>query len=123
MELIIRLPWPDEGLWPNRARRLHWAEKAKLAKQAKNDGYNATLEALGQRRPLGEIADYIAFNFVRPDRHRYDTAEAFSACKAAIDGICIALKIDDSQFNSITLNKRITVTPYPYITVILDVLQ
>jgi crossover junction endodeoxyribonuclease RusA len=93
--MIVSLPWPVPVLWPN--NRAHWAAKAKRRKAQKLAAWALTL---AERTPkLGDGRIPVTVTFHKTDRRRYDTHEAAYAVKGAIDGIALALGVDDSRFD------------------------
>ena len=89
----IELPWPDKHLSPN--ARVHWAVKARYRKEAYQlamfVSYPMSLWWTNKARFS------MSLTFCPPDRRRRDLDNAEAACKAAFDGMCAGLGIDDSQ--------------------------
>jgi crossover junction endodeoxyribonuclease RusA len=99
----IELPWPAKELNPNRRG---WGKgamhrHARLAKGAKElahwtacaggwTGYEPTEEAL-----------QITVTFHPPDRRRRDLDNLLASFKSSLDGIALALDIDDSRWTPI----------------------
>ena len=96
--ITVRLPWPPKELWVN--RKAHWAKRAPIAKQYRQDARVLTLVEM--KRRLMPTRLHLTFN--PPDRRRRDLDGMLSACKAGIDGIADALGVDDSTF-SLTLRR------------------
>jgi crossover junction endodeoxyribonuclease RusA len=93
--VIVSIPWPVPVLWPN--NRAHWAAKAKRRKAQKEAAWALTL---AERTPkLGDGRVSVTLTFRKADRGRYDLDGALSACKGALDGIALALGVDDSRFD------------------------
>lgn len=94
MRRDVVLPWPPSGLSPN--ARLHWARKAKLAKD-----YRAECawqcKAAGLEAPESERISMIV-EFMPPDRRRRDDDNMQASFKSGRDGIADALGIDDNRF-------------------------
>lgn len=91
---IVHLPWPDKTLSPN--ARPHWAALAKAKKKAKNDAYYLSLQS-----GLGKIdAERVAvtLTFYPPSRRAYDADNLSAQHKAALDGLSMAIGVDDSKF-------------------------
>jgi crossover junction endodeoxyribonuclease RusA len=104
LPVIIELPFPDFSLSPNRKNGKHWSSTQKAKVSRKDYAYYVTKQALA-------FVDYefkpkrISLDFIAPTRRRFDLDNALSACKADIDGICMALGIDDSAFETVILRR------------------
>ena len=86
--MIITLPYPPAKLNPN--RRLHWAQKSKIAKKYRSDcGFIAS-----------QFPKAMAFKitFHPPCRRKRDRDNVIAAFKAGQDGLADAWGVDDSQF-------------------------
>lgn len=95
------LPWPDKKLSPN--ARLHWSKVAKVKRKAKTDAFYLVREA-----GIGRIeADRITVrcSFYPPDARRRDTDNMVASSKACLDGVSMAIGIDDSKWE-LVLNPR-----------------
>jgi hypothetical protein len=103
--ISITLPWPDAALMPNRANGQHWAKTASKRAKAKELGWALAHNAgKGAILPDGDISLDIVF--VRPnDESARDADGLLSALKPSLDGIALALKINDSRFWPITMNR------------------
>lgn len=107
----ITLPWPDKALFPNRSKGVHWGAISGIKACAMNDAWALTKEALaGFRkdmgrdfRPVGNVPLTITFHY--PDARRRDLDNCFAACKSALDGVALALGVDDSLFYPVTLDR------------------
>jgi len=125
--LTIEIDWPDAALSPN--GRAHHFARARAAKKAKNDAWGWTKAlmpklgiAYGSWR--GPVTVQYTFHPMQ-DRGR-DDDNFIARCKAARDGIALALGIDDKAFVTLPViwgDKRtgkvvVTLTPA---TVILPV--
>ena len=89
----IELPWPDSHLSPN--ARSHWAVLRDYKQLA-----HETAHWLAYPLRLGwtrEARFSMSLTFCPPDRRRRDLDNIEAACKAAFDGMCAGLGIDDSQ--------------------------
>lgn len=89
-------------LWPN--SRLHWRDKQKPKRAYKNAGWALAFEA-GARRwaASGGLKDgerlHASFLFCPPTAARRDLDNCLAALKAAIDGMALALQVDDSLWH------------------------
>lgn len=98
----IMLPWPPSILSPN--ARAHWAAKRKATKQARVDGYYATI-ASNAEKPISKAINgtgriHLWAHFYAPDKRRRDDDNLLSSLKPYRDGIAEALGIDDTRFQS-----------------------
>lgn len=86
--------WPPACLSPN--SRSHWALKSKHAKQVKNDAW-------AQTKLSGIVVDKtkrvkLDITFRTPTKARHDLDNSLSRCKSLLDGVALALGVDDSKF-------------------------
>lgn len=103
--MIIELPLPDMRLSPNRKNGTHWRTTQKHKKAAKQLGYDAALLAAQGEKLQTDIDYKVSINFYIPTKRRVDTDNLLSAQKGVIDGIALALGIDDKQFNPYVLTR------------------
>ncbi|MGB2336255.1 MAG: hypothetical protein ACPH5V_03015 [Alcanivorax sp.] len=98
----IVLPWPDRKLHPN--SRVHWAPLAKAKKAAKRDAF-LVAKSVGWDKvewPDGRL--HVWIDGYAKDRRRRDHDGFLASLKAQLDGIAMAMGVDDSRF-----------VPHPYI--------
>ena len=102
-EISISMPWPSIALSPN--GRAHWRDKHKAAKASKNYAWGMTKSLMG---PLGivpgswigPIAVRLIFHpAVTRDR---DLDNMQASQKAALDGIALALGVNDTHFQPVS---------------------
>lgn len=94
---VIELPWPSKDLHPN--ARVHWAKKAKAAKQARNDAaYLALASGIRTYDYAGQQGLNVTLVFLPPDNRRRDTDGMISSVKNYCDGIADVVGIDDSKW-------------------------
>lgn len=93
MTHLLTLPWPAAPLWPNQARRLHWAVLHRARKAQRTDVRRACAEAgvAAAERAAME------FEFYPPDQRRRDIDGCIGALKGAVDEIAAALALDDAD--------------------------
>ena len=97
--LTLTLPWPSADLSPN--ARVHFMPHARAKKAAKNYAWGMTKAAMGPLRIAagswtGPIDVYLTFH---PAMNRArDVDNLIASHKAALDGIAMALGVDDSTF-------------------------
>lgn len=95
----IDAPWPDSKLMPNNAAGKHWSNTRKARDAYKQTGYCL---AYGQTI----TGRHLVIELYPPDKRKRDTDNCLSALKNLLDGICLALKIDDSELNPVTVWKK-----------------
>jgi crossover junction endodeoxyribonuclease RusA len=95
MSAQIFLPWPDKRLSPN--AREHWSSIARAKKSAKNTAHNTVLEA-GIGKVKAESIN-VTLAFYPPSKRSYDADNLLAAHKAALDGIALAIGVNDKIFN------------------------
>lgn len=102
--MLIKLPFPDSRLNPNKKNGKHWASTNSVKVEAFKYAYYATLEAMAHEnlkdRPL-----VLNLVFVQPDRRKRDLDNLLASAKSQIDGICKALGIDDHVFECVSLSR------------------
>jgi crossover junction endodeoxyribonuclease RusA len=104
MTLRIRLAWPDKALSPN--TRGHWATKYRAQKDANEEGYWLTRQAMGAQ--LGPKVTKIEHDGTSdiilkqtahpPDNRSRDRDNLDSRLKHHRDGIARAMGINDKHF-------------------------
>ena len=98
--MIVRLPWPPTGLSPN--ARNHWAKTAKLKKAYREA---CAWSAMQQgAKPIHADKLHLTLTFYPPTRRAYDLDNALARCKAGLDGLADALKVDDKHW-TLTIKK------------------
>lgn len=88
------LPWPDKKLSPN--ARVHWATLSKAKKKAKQDAYYLALESGLSKIEAEGIA--VKLTFYPPSRRKFDGDNLLASHKAALDGLSLAVGVDDRNF-------------------------
>jgi Holliday junction resolvase RusA-like endonuclease len=105
MSLILKLPYPNPSLNPNKKNGTHWGK----TKQAKDDGFVAgfyvSQSELKNRKIINKQTELI-ISFIQKDNRHRDLDNLLSASKSVLDGIAKSLQIDDKFFNPITLKKE-----------------
>lgn len=101
----IELPWPDRRLHPN--ARIHHMEKARVAKQSREDA--AWWAKHAGVKPIKADALSVTIIFYPPDNRRRDVDGMLASLKPALDGIADIIGVDDSKWQ-IALRKE---TPRP----------
>lgn len=103
--LIVRLPFPDKSLMPNKKNGNHWAKTNNAKNIQKFDGYVLTMQALDQAGPQ-EWTENIPLSliYMMPDKRHRDLDNLLAASKAIIDGIAQAIGVDDKRFKPILVD-------------------
>lgn len=101
--MIVRLPFPDASLMPNRKNGKHWSA-AYAPKAAQHDAaYYTTKQAMQDwKAPEGNIA--LSLLYLTPDKRHRDLDNLLAGSKALIDGMARALGVDDKRFRPILID-------------------
>lgn len=108
--MLIELPFPPSELNPNRKNGRHWGATHAVKAKYRQDCWNLALMAIntwqhgGYVAPAGDIP--LTLTFVQPDKRRRDRDNLLASCKAALDGVAAALKVDDSRFEPVTIRRE-----------------
>lgn len=113
----IELPWPSNKLSPN--ARTHYAVKMKITAAHKETAY-MTAKPISFERIILPVRTHVRIIFHAPDRRKRDLDNLLSSCKAYLDGIAIALGINDSLFRPITIDFAETTYPQGRVEICLD---
>lgn len=102
MSKILELPFPRSELMPNRANGRNYRALSGIKKQVKHDAYMLTIAAglKGIKANNG-----ISIMFHTPDKRKRDLDNMLTAMKNALDGVALALGVDDSTFHPITIDR------------------
>lgn len=92
--ITVTIPWPSRYLSPN--SRSFWAVKAHANKMAKASALYLVREV--HRGKLDAERVKVSLTFNPPDNRRRDLDNLIASLKSALDGISLALGIDDSKF-------------------------
>ena len=106
--LTVTLPFPDSDLMPNRRLGKHWSQSNTAKNRAFEDAYILTHQAMqGYRGPWhptnGRVP--VTLTFCAPDRRQRDLDNLLAASKSALDGVAAALRMDDREFEPVTLKR------------------
>ena len=96
--LRIVTGWPSSNLSPN-GRPNRW-QKAKSLRQAKNEGFIATLSAKPVGFQFGPGPLKVTIHAQPPVRRTIDDDNIVASAKAFRDGIAAALGVDDKVFQN-----------------------
>ena len=109
--LIVELPWFNAALAPNRANGRAWGGLATTKSKAKADAYALTQNA-AKGRKLSALEKYpLCITFIAPDNRRRDLDGCHGAIKHYLDGVALALGVDDSRFGPVLLDYRAGTKP------------
>ena len=107
--IIIELPFPDAKLNPNRKNGKHWGSSINAKIAARDMGYFVTKEACSKMNAnpseYFRLGCKLDIKFIAPDKRKRDLDNLLSSAKSHIDGVCLALGLDDYQFVSVTLRR------------------
>lgn len=95
--LKLMLPWPDPVLNPN--QRKHWAVKKDAKRAAKQTAFAITYNTGVKLDP--EKNYQVDLIFCPPNRSIRDLDNLQTSMKAALDGMCRALGIDDKMIRPV----------------------
>ena len=98
--ITVTLPWPPKQVFPNWRNSHHWSKSWKHVKGYKNTARILALEQIGRQVvPRHVTARWgVHLDIYPPDNIKRDEDGMVGACKAAIDGLSAALRVDDSLF-------------------------
>lgn len=99
--MSIVLTWPPRELHPN--ARKHFHAKATAAKAYRVSATYAAMAEGPQINADGPLM--LSIDFFPPDKRRRDSDGMLSSIKAGLDGIADAYRIDDYNFNPITIRR------------------
>lgn len=98
----VCLNWPDSKLSPN--SRVFWLEKNEIAQEHKLHAITKTVAAMkeagisrGTLNPEGRLL--VKLVVLPPSKHHRDEDNLLATCKAYLDGIAFALKVNDCNFH------------------------
>lgn len=95
----ILIPWPPADLSPN--KRTYWRKKNPI-KAAYRDECFYIAQRYAGKIPQGLVR--AAFIFYPPDNRARDLDNVLAGAKSGIDGVCMALGINDKYLRPITLD-------------------
>lgn len=103
--MIVRLPWPDPKLMPNRKNGKHWTSVARIKTEQREAAVlctQAALKTTGKQKWEGNIP--LSLVYMAPDKRHRDLDNLLASSKALIDGMAQALGVDDSRFKPILVD-------------------
>lgn len=102
MSLVVRMPFPHASLFPNRKNGNHWAKTRDMKESQKSHAFYATKAAGAFSIPDGDIP--LSLLFLTPDKRKRDADNMLAASKALLDGMALALGVDDSRFRPVLVD-------------------
>lgn len=108
--MIITLPWPPAELNPNRKNGKHWSSTHKVKTRYKSDCYHLALQAIGAK-PRGAGLLALTITFVQPDKIRRDRDNMLASIKSGLDGVAMALGVDDETFDPLIIRREFGAKP------------
>jgi hypothetical protein len=96
--LRIRTGWPSSNLSPN-GRPNRW-QKAKSNRQAKNEGFVATLAAKPVGFQFGPGPLKVTIHAEPPVARTRDADNVVASAKGFLDGVAFGLGVNDSRFEA-----------------------
>jgi len=103
--LIVKLPFPDAVLFPNRKNGKHWTATTVAKEAQKAAGFYMTMKALTSSGPQ-EWPEHIPLSlmYVTPDKRNRDADNMLAASKALLDGMADALGVNDRRFKPVLID-------------------
>ncbi|WP_257556448.1 hypothetical protein [Sphingobium sp. CFD-2] len=98
MSNSVRLPWPPKELSPN--SRAHWRTVNKAKKSMRTSAHILALEAKLRAPADGDIVIHLTMH--PPVRRGHDRDNSLARCKALLDGVADALRVNDRRFKPLT---------------------
>lgn len=104
--LIVKLPFPDSRLSPNRKNGKHWKATVGVKNAQKEQAAWLTKQALGLAGPqdFGDGNVPISLLYLLPDKRARDLDNLLAASKALLDAVSKELGIDDRRFKPVLLD-------------------
>ena len=105
LDAVVTLSWPPRQLNPNVV--VHWAQKARVTKKARNEAFLLMKSELCRLAKEGKAVDKdkvssvkVSYLFVPPDRRPRDDDNLIRCMKPFRDGIAQAIGVDDNCFRT-----------------------
>jgi crossover junction endodeoxyribonuclease RusA len=101
--VIVKLPFPDPSLFPNRKNGKHWSATHAAKTEAHFVAYACAKQRMAGFSDKGGPIP-LSVVFMPPDGRRRDLDNMLAAMKPALDGIADAMGIDDKRFRPILID-------------------
>ena len=107
--MIIKLPYPDSALMPNRRLGRHWGATNNEKTTALTSSYVLTKLAVNNNNPqiIQNKKIALSINYVQTDNRDRDLDNLLAASKAYLDGMAKGLGINDKFFRPITIDSSV----------------
>lgn len=104
--LIVRLPFPDGRLSPNRKNGKHWTSTVGVKNAQKEQAAWLTKEAIRLAGPkdYGEGNIPLSLLFLSPDKRHRDLDNLLASAKPMLDALAQELGVNDRQFKPVLLD-------------------
>ena len=106
----IEFPYPNMKLSANSKNVTHWSKTIALKNKVFYDAYYLTLESIKERGIKGNIE--LRITFTQSDKVKRDLDGCLTASKPILDAMASAMKVNDYQFNPITLVRSFDTRSY-----------
>lgn len=100
----VILPFPSADLNPNRKNGRHWGATHAVKTQARDAAYFLTMKAQAQGARVADPRT-LELVYIAPDNRRRDIDNMLASSKQSIDGVCLALGIDDHVFEEVRITR------------------
>lgn len=97
--VLLRLGWPNSKLNPNRSKGRHWSWNNKERKAAKHEGNGEAL-LRGAKNIQGDRF-ILRITAYPPDNRARDVDNFIASLKHQMDGIALAMGVDDKAFTPV----------------------
>ncbi len=104
----VELPLYGRNVTPNGAKKVNRFKQISAKRSAREEAWALTRTQLhgADLSELGAECLRLEVDFNFPDSIPRDIDNSFAACKPMIDGMCLALKIDDVKFCEAILRRN-----------------
>lgn len=99
----VTLPWPPKALSANSRKQHRYSTDDRKA-------YKETCWKLGKEAKFH--ATHLDITFCPPDARRRDTDNLIASIKYGLDGLALAMGVDDQEFNPITARRGKPMPPH-----------
>jgi crossover junction endodeoxyribonuclease RusA len=103
--MIVRLPWPDMKLMPNKSKGRAWQGASKIRSEQRGAAVICTMAAIASHGPKAYEGNIpLSLIYMAPDKRHRDLDNLLAASKPILDGLAQALGVDDSRFKPILVD-------------------
>lgn len=97
---MIELPWFSKELSPN--SRMYWRKKNPIKAAYRDECYY--IAKMCENRCVGCVKIAVKITFHPPDKRARDLDNCLASIKSGLDGVAMALEINDKNFRPITID-------------------